>query len=74
MKGPDLLQPQFGVLIRFRERAVAVSADDREDVQPSSRPETRPIGAALHLAASREYGPTENLRDAGPGPRFAITH
>ena len=27
MKGPDLLQPQFGVLIRFRKRAVAVSAD-----------------------------------------------
>jgi len=27
MKGPDLLQPQFGVLTRFRERAVAVSAD-----------------------------------------------
>ena len=27
MKGPDLLQPQFGILIRFRENLVAVSAD-----------------------------------------------
>ena len=27
LKGPDLLQPQFGVLIRFRERAVAVLSD-----------------------------------------------
>ena len=27
MKGPDLLQPLFGILIRFRNRAVAVSAD-----------------------------------------------
>ena len=27
LKGPSLLQPQFGVITRFRERAVAVSAD-----------------------------------------------
>ena len=38
MKGPDLLNNLFGILVRFRENEVAISADVSKMVSQSPNP------------------------------------
>ena len=51
LKGPDLIEPQFGVLLSFRENNIAVSADNEKmfnqvSVLKNDRFLCRPIGSS----------------------------
>lgn len=60
LDGPDLLRALPGILYRFREKEVAITADIREMfLQVKIRPEDRPAQMFLWRGKEREKPPTE---------------
>ena len=64
LKGPDLLNSLFGVVLRFREREVAVMGD--QNISPHTHPGSRSTRSSVPLEKFGNGKRTRCLRQNGP--------